>query len=190
MENRVGKIRKTVNSSSWRHIPRELNPADIATRECWPKVLSQLWFHSPEFLKSLNEKWPVFETVPSSIPPVVSIEELRTKSTANALSMTNSSEFSIGEIIDCKRFNNLKKWLIVSALALRFVINMKCIFTGKERVGDEVMLLKVRNSELEWLRFEQHFIIQDNKFQKQNYSLNLYFDENDLCMTALLVLTT
>ena len=68
----------------------------------------------------------------------------------------------------------------VSALVLRFVRNMKCILTGKERVGGEVMLLEVKNSELEWLKFEQHFIIQDSKFQKQKHLLNLYFDGNDI----------
>ena len=88
MENRVRKIREKVNSSSWKHIPGELNPAHIAIHECRPKVLPQLWFHGPEFLKSPNEKWVVFETVPASIPPEVGIEELRTKSTINALPMT------------------------------------------------------------------------------------------------------
>ena len=56
---------------------------------------------------------------------------------------------------------------------------MKCVLIGSERVGGEATLLEVRNSELEWLKFEQQFIIQDNKFQKQKHSLNLYFDEND-----------
>ena len=90
MENRVRKIREKVDSSIWRHISRELNPAHIATRECRPKVLPQLWFHGPEFLKSPNQKWPVFETVPVSIPPEAGIEELRTKLTVNALSMAKS----------------------------------------------------------------------------------------------------
>ena len=74
----------------------------------------------------------------------------------------------LGRLIDCKRFSNLKKLLIVSALVLRFVKNMKCILTGKERVGGEVTLLEVRNSELELLKFEQHFIIKGSKFQNQN----------------------
>ena len=58
VENKFRKIREKVDSSSRRHIPGELNQADIATCECWPKVLPQLWFHGPEFLKSPNEKWP------------------------------------------------------------------------------------------------------------------------------------
>ena len=114
VENRVGKIRENVDSSSWRHIPGELNPVDIATHECRSKVLPQLWFHDPEFLKSQNEKWPVLEAVPA-IPPEAGIEKLRTKLTANALSMAKSNDFSIGKIIDCKRFCNLKKLLTMSA---------------------------------------------------------------------------
>ena len=94
--------------------------------------------------------------------------------------MTKSNEFGNGKITDCKRFSNLKKSLIVSAHVLRFVRNMKCILTGNETIGGEVTLLEVRNSELEWLKFEQQFIIQDSKFQKQKHSLNLYFDENDI----------
>ena len=89
--------------------------------------------------------------------------------------MTKSNESSIGKIIGCKRFSNLKKLLIVSALVLRFVWNIKCVLTGKERVGGEITLLEVRNSESEWLKSEQHFIIQEQK-----HSLNLYFDENDI----------
>ena len=92
--------------------------------------------------------------------------------------MTKSNEFSTGNIIDCKRFSNLKIFLIVLSLILRFVRKMKCILTGKEKVGGEVTLLEVINSELEWLKLEQHFIIQGSKLQKQKHSLNLYFDEN------------
>ena len=39
MESRARKIREKVNSSNWKHIPGELNPADIATREGRPIVL-------------------------------------------------------------------------------------------------------------------------------------------------------
>ena len=99
VENRVRKIREKVDSSSWRHISGELNPADIATREFRPKVLPQLWFHGPEFLKSPNEKWPVFETAPVTTPPEAGFEELRTKLTVNDLSMMKSNEFGVGKII-------------------------------------------------------------------------------------------
>ena len=98
VEYRVRKIREKVESGSWMHISGELNSTDIATRECRPKVLPQLWFYDPEFLKSPNEKWPIFETVPVSIPPEAGIEELRTKLTVNAFSMTKSNAFGIGKI--------------------------------------------------------------------------------------------
>ena len=47
--------------------------------------------------------------------------------------------------------------LIVSVLVMRFVRNMKCILIGKERVGGEVSLLEIKNSELEWLKFEHYY---------------------------------
>ena len=144
VENRVRKIGENIGRSSCRHIPGKLNPADIATRECRPKVLPQLCFHGLEILKSPNEKWPVFETVPA-IPAEAGIEELRTKLTVNAFSMAKSNEFHNEKITDSKRFSNLKKSLTVSAFVLRFVRNVKCILTGKEKIGGEVTLLGVRN---------------------------------------------
>ena len=88
----VTKISGKVGSRSWKHITGALNPADTATRECRPNVLPQLWFHGPGFLKSPNEKWPVFEA---------GNEESRSKLTVNALSMKESNGFGIGKIIDC-----------------------------------------------------------------------------------------
>ena len=55
-EKRTRKIRENIESSGKRHISRNLKPADIATRECRPKVLPQSEFHCPGFLKSSNEK--------------------------------------------------------------------------------------------------------------------------------------
>ena len=135
------------NQQGWRHVPGELNPDDIVTRDGRPKVLPHLWLHGFEFLKSPNEKWPVFETVPPK-PPEVGIEQLRTKLTINALSMTKLNEIGIVKIIDFKRFSNLNKMLTMSALVLRFIRNMKCILTGKERVSGEITLPEVRNSGL------------------------------------------
>ena len=75
----------------------------------------------------------------------------------------------LGKLLIASTLVILKKLLIVPAIVLRFARDMKCILTGKERVGGKVTLLEVRNSELEWLKFEQHFIIQDSKFQKQKH---------------------
>ena len=62
-------------------------------------MLPQLWFHGPEFLKLPNAKWPVFETVAASIPPEVGIEELRTKSTVNALSIRSQMSLVLGRLL-------------------------------------------------------------------------------------------
>ena len=64
IKNRIRKIRVNVESSNWRHILGELNPADIPTRKFRPKVLPQSWFQGPDLLKSPNEKWSILESVP------------------------------------------------------------------------------------------------------------------------------
>ena len=64
--------------------------------------------------------------------------------------MTNSNEFGIGKITDCKRCSDL-----------RFVRNLKYFLTGKEKTDGEVALIEMRNCELKWLKFEQYFIMQD-----------------------------
>ena len=55
----------------------------------------------------------MFETVPG-IRTEVGFEELTSSLNVNALPMTNSNEFSIGNINDCKRFTNSKKLLAKS----------------------------------------------------------------------------
>ena len=69
----------------------ELNPADTDMRECRPKVLPQLWFHDPKFLKLPNKKWHEFDVVPA-MPPEIGKKELRTTMTVNTRSMTKSNE--------------------------------------------------------------------------------------------------
>ena len=44
---------------------------------------------------------------------------------------------------------------------------MKCTLTRNEKVVAEVRLLEVRKTELEWLKFERYFIIQDSNFKNE-----------------------
>ena len=58
--NRVGEVHTHSKPSQWRHIPTDLNPADIPTR--LPKIQdlagSKLWWNGPRFLSESMTSWP------------------------------------------------------------------------------------------------------------------------------------
>ena len=51
--NRIGEIQRSTNPDQWRHIPGEINPADLPTRGLSATQLSQskVWMEGPEILK-------------------------------------------------------------------------------------------------------------------------------------------
>ena len=60
VENRVTKIRSHVNKEFWRHVPGEINPADLATRA--GKIsewICDRWWSGPQFLKNGENLWPL-----------------------------------------------------------------------------------------------------------------------------------
>ena len=60
VENRVNEIRDRVSCEMWRHVPGELNPADLATREgCIKELMCSHWFTGPEFLLRHEQFWPI-----------------------------------------------------------------------------------------------------------------------------------
>ena len=60
VENRVNQIRDRVTCETWRHVPGELNPADLATREGAVKeLMCDRWLKGPEFLLNDEQFWPV-----------------------------------------------------------------------------------------------------------------------------------
>jgi len=60
VSNRVGEIQTNSVVQNWRHVPTDLNPADIPTR--MPKVdelaSNKLWWKGPEFLLGSESQWP------------------------------------------------------------------------------------------------------------------------------------
>ncbi|XP_076290996.1 uncharacterized protein LOC143214168 [Lasioglossum baleicum] len=57
--NRVKEIREFSNSEQWRHVPGNLNPADLPSRGCTTdQLLVSRWWEGPEWLRLKSENWP------------------------------------------------------------------------------------------------------------------------------------
>lgn len=158
--NRVNEIRElTAHSlSSWRYIPTDTNPADMASRGIEPTMLSNsdLWWRGPSFLLSQEKEWP---QAPNT--KITHLPEVK-----NNIKVYNSSE--IRNFVDFCRYSNSNRLIRIYAYVFRFINNCKT----KNRNGDPLVTSEIDNS--------RNFLIKQCQLESYSSEINTLLKGNKL----------
>jgi len=128
--NRISEIHTYTQPDQWRHVPGELNPADLPTRGMAASELtdSKLWKEGPEFLKEDETVWP------SRLPNVTSDkDDLEVNKTARA----HISTIQVLQDFppDPSNFSNFQRLVRVTGWVLRFVKNCRVLAESKTKAS-------------------------------------------------------
>lgn len=166
--NRVKEIRKSTNSSDWHHVPGHLNPADLPSRGCSPKELSESkWWEGPAWLRLPEQEWP--KSLPDVDEETVASE--RRRKTVATLSN-----------VDCppwysRYFSSYSRCIRLVAWIQRFVRN--CRHKDIRRSGD-LSPDELESAERCLLRMVQGDFFQDPASEAKVRNLILYPDDSGL----------
>ena len=165
VQNRVTKIRKLSDINRWNHIPSEINPADIATREeaALKFVSNDLWWFGPPFLKNKIE-------IPNFCIQTSGIVEVEPVSVMVVAPVLN---YGIGNVVNMERYSSLMKLLRITAYILRFVLK-------KKGISEEVSAEEIEDAMNRWIKYEQKLMIADEQHLNKCRQLNLFSDGEGL----------
>ena len=124
VQHRVNEIRDLTNREDWHFCPGSYNPADLPSRGCNGKELTQnqTWWYGPEFLKKMKEAWPK-DPQPTERDEEVAHEEIVKKSRLiiHSLVSQSSDRRRIDKVIDCTHYSSKVRLLRVTATVLKVV---------------------------------------------------------------------
>lgn len=177
--NRVNEINELTTGFEHRHVPTNMNPADLASRGVEPQDLpsSSLWWEGPSFLKKGRLEWPQNSLVAQKLP------ELKVHSLLSAAN--NTADNSL--FINFNKYSNFNKLSRIFAYVLRFINNCnknKQRYSGpinSDEINNSVMLL-IKFSQLQSFSFEIGLLKQRKTLPHKNKLLQLtpIIDSNDI----------
>ena len=124
VENRLKEI-KSHKEMSFKYVPTEQNPADLASRGKSPSELQQsIWWNGPAWLSNPQDKWPDYKIAETTSQTYEDQEEHKILFEAKLV----AGESPDGNInlsdIRIERFSSLQKLLRTTARILRYVDNL------------------------------------------------------------------
>ena len=169
VRNVVNKINKK-SCGIFRHVPGELNPADIASRGAKASTLTSDWWNGPRWLQHERE-WP--EDVITTATRETESESKVIKQIMNS-TIEQSSENSFILLID--KFN-LKKTLRVTAWVKRFCNNVR---NRRQQRKGPLTTEEIETATHQWIVWTQADAERDPKFPNLKNQLNIQKDNRGL----------
>ena len=117
----VNEILLETNKSEWGHVIGGENPADLGSHGMNATQIqgNKLWCEGPPWLKKGDSEWPKFNV----LEDYDSANEERKKVTV--LRVQSEPVQTISSVIEIGKYSSLLKLLMVTALVLRFINNIK-----------------------------------------------------------------
>ncbi|GFW82054.1 integrase catalytic domain-containing protein [Trichonephila clavipes] len=167
VENRVKEIRQLTRGHLWKHVPGNLNIADLLSRGCSPQqMLISRWWEGPLWLRESPEYWPLGETPGDS--EEVELEKKKLKVVNIDLSR-DAPPWHLYAISDYSKMIRVFSWI------LRFV--NKCTLLNGKCKDSELSQSEIENSEKKLIRLVQSYYLPDAK--SSNY-IETYIDDEGI----------
>ena len=145
--NRVGEIHRSSNPQ-WRHVPGDMNPADLSTRGLSATELanSKLWAEGPGIIQGEESTWP--PQLPNEhVEESIDKYEKRKVTHATSESQNDSS-------IEANYFSNFRSLVRTFAWVRRFVNNCKLPNESRKK-SQTLCLQELKDSETWWIKKAQ-----------------------------------
>ena len=171
--NRIGEIHRSTNPDQWRHIPGDINPADLLTRGLTATDLAnnELWMEGPEMIQGEESTWP--PRLPNA-EVEKSIDKNERRKVTHTTRNTPKKSF-----ISPDNFSNFWRLLRVTGWVQRFVAN--CRLPAEDRKKTRGLSVhELQKAETYWLKQVQLEAFPDGDQQKSLAQLNPKKDEQGL----------
>ena len=163
--NRIGEIHRSTNPDQWRHIPGDINPADLLTRGLTATDLAnnELWMEGPEMIQGEESTWP--PRLPND-EVEKSIDKNERRKVTHTTRNTPKKSF-----ISPDNFSNFWRLLRVTGWVQRFVAN--CRLPAEDRKKTRGLSVhELQKAETYWLKQVQLEAFPDGDQQKSLAQLN------------------
>ena len=157
--NRLTIIEQNTELDCWRHVPSNLNPADLASRGIRANSNEvKRWLKGPEFLTKPRTEWPTNKL--SNLTPPEEFISAKEQTICSALESRFTGELnSIDKLINrCSNLYKLKR-LTAWILKYKFFLQNRNSCDCKFKILKQITVENLQNAEIELVKYtqRQHF---------------------------------